>query len=63
MPQELQALESLFGAGKINFTIADVIALLSGQPVEIPIQPFNSEVAGKTLTISLQANAVQVQLH
>lgn len=43
--------------------LADVIALLEGTPVSIPVQPADIAVAGKTLVVSLQSNAVQLQLH
>lgn len=60
---ELQALETLFAGKNVNITIADLVALLSGNPISIQVDPFNQSVAGKTLTVSLVANAVQIQLH
>lgn len=46
----------------INLELSDVIALVEGNPVSIPVQPFTTPVAGKVLTVSLQGNAVQLQL-
>lgn len=43
--------------------VADVLSLLEGNPVSIPVDPFSQPVAGKTLTISLAANAVTLQIH
>jgi len=62
MPEDFQAILDLVGKNA-NLGIADVIALLNGTPVSVPVQPANVSVAGKTLTVALQANAVQFQLH
>lgn len=48
----------------IAITLTDLLNLFNGQPVSIQVDPANiPNVMGKTLTISLQQNAVQVQLH
>lgn len=58
---ELQAITQLFPNAKI--ALPDLIALLTGQPISIQVDPLNEQVAGKTLTASLVANAIQIQLH
>lgn len=45
-----------------SVSLAEVIALFEGNPVSIPIQPLTEQVSGKTLVVSLEANALQLQL-
>lgn len=64
MPINLQNLVALAEQAQIKFTLADVMNLLDGQPLNIQVDPFNEpNVLGKTLTISLEQNAIQIQLH
>ncbi|MGH7747188.1 MAG: hypothetical protein ACREQ5_20890 [Candidatus Dormibacteria bacterium] len=47
----------------VSLAISDVVALLSGSPVSINVDPVNEPALGKTLTIALAANAVTIQFH
>lgn len=59
---DINAIAQLVG-GQVQIHLADLIALIEGQPIAIPVQPFTQQVAGKTLTVSLVSNAIQLQLH
>lgn len=48
----------------VAVTLGDLLALVEGQPVNIQVDAANiPNVMGKTLTIALQQNSVQLQLH
>ena len=58
-------IEQLLNLVGKNVTIAlpEVLAFISGQAISVPVQPLNEAVAGKTLIIALDKNAITLQLH
>lgn len=59
-----QQLDQILQHFNITVTLTDLLALVSGNPVGIQVDPANiPNVLGKTLTISFQQNSVQLQLH
>lgn len=53
-------LEQILAAVKMD--LPQIINLLGGNPVTVPVQPFVQEILGKQLTATLTTNGVIVEL-